>query len=688
LFEDKELKLSISFFKCVVSSLKMRNFLSQETSPYLLQHQDNPVHWYPWNKAAFNTARKLDKPLLLSVGYSACHWCHVMAHESFEHPETAALMNEKFINIKVDREERPDLDKIYQEALRHLGGQGGWPLTIFLTPEGQPFAGGTYFPLEPRHGLPGFRQVLEAVSHAYRADKQKILKFATALTQHLAKGEPDHSSKDLSIDLVDQTASRLLLILDPVSGGMKGAPKFPQAPFFQLLWKAFKRTQQPELRDAVVLMLNTISRGGIYDHLGGGYCRYSTDEDWLVPHFEKMLYDNAQLIDLLTSVWQETKSPLMKNRICDTIGWLLREMTVEEAFASALDADSEGEEGKFYVWDEAQLDALPLKNTEAFKQAYDITPSGNWEGKVILNQLNVPWIEDEEASHLKNRHILFVAREQRPRPGRDDKVLADWNGLMIAALAYASATLEQPEWLTMAQKSFDFIVSKMEQNGKLCHSWCKGKLQPIGFLNDYAAMVKAALALFQVTGQMVYLAHVERWMVLTREDFWDQEKGGYFQTTTQDQPLVRLKDAEDGALPSGNGLMAENLVYLYYLTGKSNYRDLAEAIFKAFSIPMVKHPLSYTTLLGAYDIFNHPLQITVVGDCKDPEAQAFLKAIYAYAHPHRIVYPFADPGSLAPSHPAYKPLVQGKPTAYICKNMTCLEPFTNLESFKATLLSI
>src|SRR5712671_1931022 len=455
-----------------------RNRLGEETSPYLLQHKDNPVQWQPWGPDALSAAKAEDKPILLSVGYAACHWCHVMAHESFEKPEIAALMNDLFVNIKVDREERPDLDAIYMNALHLMGEQGGWPLTMFLTPDGEPFWGGTYLPPEPRWGRPSFPQVLTSIANAYRDKREDVTKNVAALRDGLRRLEQPEPGEDIAPELFDSIAERLLREVDPLNGGIGTAPKFPQCGVFELLWRAWKRTRQEPYRDAVLRSLTTIGQGGIYDHLGGGYARYATDARWLVPHFEKMLYDNAELVSLLTLVWQETRDPLYATRVAETIGWLEREMTGPEGgFFSSLDADSEHEEGKFYVWSEAEIDQVLGKHAAVFKRFYDVSAEGNWEEKNILNRLRHPALADAEteAELAWCRELLFKTREPRVRPGLDDKVLADWNGLMIAALAEAGLAFERPECIALAERAFAFIQKEMTGgDGRLRHSWRAG----------------------------------------------------------------------------------------------------------------------------------------------------------------------------------------------------------------------
>jgi uncharacterized protein YyaL (SSP411 family) len=486
------------------------NRLAGETSPYLLQHKDNPVHWRPWGEAALAEARATGKPILLSVGYAACHWCHVMAHESFEDEATAAVMNDLFVNIKVDREERPDVDAIYMGALHELGEQGGWPLTMFLTSDAEPFWGGTYFPRDERYGRPAFVRVLNEVARIYRDEQDKVRQNADVLKDRLkprARGGAAAPPNEMTLaDL----ARRLVQAVDPINGGIRGAPKFPQAQFFNLLWRAGLRYGLANPFEAVNLTLSHIAQGGIYDHLGGGFARYSVDERWLVPHFEKMLYDNAQLIDAMTEAWRETKSPLYAQRVAETVGWVLREMTVNGTspdgggFASSLDADSEGEEGKFYVWSFAEIQhALGERDASVFAEIYDVTAAGNFEGHTILNRLNAIELRDAdtEARLAAMRAKLFERRSSRIRPGFDDKVLADWNGLMIAALANASAAFDRPDWLDAAERAFDFVRLRMTSDGRLLHAWRAGQAKALASANDYANMIRAALALANVTGK-------------------------------------------------------------------------------------------------------------------------------------------------------------------------------------------
>ncbi len=533
-----------------------KNRLGEETSPYLLQHRDNPVHWQPWSEATLAAAKSADKPILLSIGYAACHWCHVMAHESFEDPAIAGRMNELFVNIKVDREERPDLDQVYQHALALMGEQGGWPLTMFLTPDGEPFWGGTYFPPEQRWGRPGFRQVLEAISQAYRSKSEDVGKNVGVLREALQRlGQPQPGGA-ISRRQLDPVAERLLRETDQINGGIGTAPKFPQCGIFELLWRAWKRTRQPPFRDAVIKALEAMCQGGIYDHLGGGFARYSTDARWLVPHFEKMLYDNAELVDLMTLVWQETKSPLYRQRIDETLGWVMREMlTPGGGFASSLDADSEHEEGKFYVWSEAEIDAVLGERAALFKRFYDVTPEGNWEGHTILNRIASPDFADDatEQQLAQCRALLLQARASRVRPGWDDKVLADWNGLMIAAMAAAGNVFERPEWIATARRAFDFIRSEMSAaDGRLFHSWRAGRAQHPASVDDYANLCRTALALHEASGDDSLIDQTEQWIAILDRHYRDPAGGGYFFSADDTPTLItRAKSAADAATPAG-----------------------------------------------------------------------------------------------------------------------------------------
>jgi uncharacterized protein len=667
-----------------MASTVTRNRLGEETSPYLLQHKDNPVHWQAWGPEALARAARENKPVLLSVGYAACHWCHVMAHESFENDEIARLMNELFVNIKVDREERPDLDAIYQSALALLGQQGGWPLTMFLTPEGHPFWGGTYFPPEQRWGRPGFRQVLQAIAEAYRSDPERVEKNVAALKEALGKLAAPAAGDAIGREVLDRIAERLLQEVDLQHGGIGGAPKFPQAPVFELLWRAWKRGGDARYRDAVCLTLNRMAQGGIYDHLGGGFARYATDAEWLVPHFEKMLYDNAALIDLLAVAWQESGEPLYEQRIRETVGWALREMRAapaadgSQAFASALDADSEGEEGRFYVWTEAEIDEVLGPEASLFKQHYDVTAAGNWEGKVILNRSAQPALADAktEAGLAAARARLLARRSGRVRPGFDDKVLADWNGLMIAALAHAGAIFGQAGWLEAARTAFAFVRAEMTIEGRLRHSWRAGRARHPATLDDYAQMARAALALAEATGDRRYVAHAEAWVAVLDAHYWDAAAGGYFFTADDTADVIlRNKSAADHATPSGNAAMIGVLARLFYLTGKSAYRDRAEATLGAFAGEIGRNFFPLASFINANEFLQNALQVVVVGARDAADTLAMLRAVRGQSLPDLVLTEIAPGEALPKGHPAEgKGQSSGRATAYVCRGATCSLP--------------
>ena len=653
----------------------VRNLLSGETSPYLLQHADNPVHWHPWGVAALARAKAEDKPILLSVGYAACHWCHVMAHESFENAEIAAVMNENFINIKVDREERPDLDAIYQRALMLLGQPGGWPLTMFLTPDAEPFWGGTYFPPDGRFGRPGFRDVLHGIRFHYREKPEAVDKNVAALRGALENMSQSASGDSIPLEMIDTAAKRLAQEFDGVNGGIGTAPKFPNPSILELLWRTWQRTGDTALRNAVTLALDKMSQGGIYDHLGGGYARYSTDSVWLVPHFEKMLYDNAQLIDLLTWAWQETRSPLYATRVRETAEWVLREMIADGGgFAATLDADSEGEEGVYYVWTEAEIDEVLGDETEPFKQAYDVTASGNWEGRTILNQraTGADLTADQEALLARCREKLLARRETRVRPGWDDKILADWNGLMIAALANAGAVFNEPRWAEAAVTAFAFVAVSMVADGRLHHSWRSGRPGETETLDDYANMARAALVLHETVGGTDYLRAAESWTQILHDHFLDADGGGYFFTPEDVETLiVRAKSVEDSATPSGNAVAAGVLARLFFITGETRYIERAEAVISAFAGEVPRNFFPFATLLNSAEFIRRATQIVIVGVCDEPDTEAMIRAVHGISMPNRILTIIAPDQALPPGHPAHGKAQHGGKTETVQQPKRC-----------------
>jgi hypothetical protein len=676
------------------------NQLGGETSPYLLQHKDNPVHWRPWGQAALAEARATGKPILLSVGYAACHWCHVMAHESFEDAETAAVMNELFVNIKVDREERPDVDAIYMGALHALGEQGGWPLTMFLTADAEPFWGGTYFPKEERFGRPAFTRVLKEVARIYEEEPGKIRQNADVLKAQLAPRQRGVSAEPPSESVLADIARRVMAAVDPVNGGIRGAPKFPQTSLFSFMWRAGLRYGLDNPLEAVDLTLTHISQGGIYDHLGGGFSRYSVDEKWLVPHFEKMLYDNALLLELMTEAWRENKSPLYAERMTETVEWLLREMVIEGGgFASSLDADSEGEEGKFYVWSLAEItDVLGEEDAELFAEIYGVMAGGNFEGHNILNRLDSLELRDAETETrlIAMRAKLLERRSTRIRPGFDDKVLADWNGLMIAALANAEEACGRSDWLEAAEAAFAFVSTRMSARGRLFHAYRAGKAKAPATASDYANMIKAALALASVTGKYAYVEQAREWAEVLDKHYWAPDLGGYYFTADDTSDLiVRPFSGFDEATPNANAVMASNLMALYLWTGEARYRDRAEAILDAFAGAMLENIVAHAGLLAsALDVLAPAHVVLVVPEGGD--ALELRRALSAVSLPGAMVQEVrlgtggkgreGGSGGLPRTSPAYgKTAIDGKPTAYVCIGPQCSLPVTDAAALVETV---
>ncbi len=667
----------------------MTNRLTGQTSPYLRQHQHNPVDWWPWSPEALAEAKASNRPILLSIGYAACHWCHVMAHESFENPKIAQIMNRDFINIKVDREERPDLDGIYQRALSLTGQQGGWPLTMFLTPDGFPFWGGTYFPPFSRYGRPGFADVLTSIAQGWKDDPDGISRNVATLGAGLSRAaNPQGDEIPLTLDNLDRQALAMLDSIDDSYGGLVGAPKFPQPELFGFLWRAALRNRDGGLVQAVLLTLDNICQGGIYDHLGGGFMRYATDEIWLVPHFEKMLYDNAQLIDLLTLAWQATKSPLYQARINETVAWLLRDMTAEHgAFAATLDADSEGEEGKFYVWGADEIEGiLGSQDARLFSDHYDINRHGNWDGHNILRRLTpLPQYQKAQSQEVEDhlgqlRQRLWQSRESRIHPGRDDKILADWNGMMISALARAGAVFDQPAWIDAAKIAFDAILNHLSlADGRLAHSYCQGRHGGLCLVDDLAQMIRAALTLLEITQDNRYLTLALGWLDAADRHYWDDAGAGYFQSADDAGDVIqRMKPYHDGATPSANGVMVDNLARLALITGTAEHAQRADRILAAFSSPLVRHGPSMAAMANALARHLTAAQVMIVGP-DGPERQALLNAARRSPWPDLMI--MTDEGIPLPfDHPATgKSAVNGKAAAYICLNRSCQPAITDAD---------
>jgi uncharacterized protein YyaL (SSP411 family) len=650
------------------------NRLSQATSLYLLQHKHNPVDWWTWGPDALSEARRTNKPILLSVGYAACHWCHVMAHESFEDEATARVMNELFVNIKVDREERPDIDQIYMNALHLLGEQGGWPLTMFLTPKAEPVWGGTYFPKESRFGRPAFVDVLREVARLFRDEPGRIEKNRAGLLSRLAEKARPAGRVTVGLKELDASAMQVGNMFDSVNGGMRGAPKFPQPAILEMLWRAGLRTGDTRFFKTVEFSLERMSEGGIYDHLGGGFSRYSVDEKWLVPHFEKMLYDNAQLLELLALAWQRTGASVFAQRARETVAWLKREMTTGEgAFAASLDADSEGEEGKFYVWSHEDIvKALGAEDGEFFARHYDVTSDGNFEGHSILNRLasHPRSAEDENRLALMRARLLAI-RDSRVRPGLDDKVLADWNGLMIAALVNAGIILGEPSWLDMGKRAFDFIARQMTRGDRLGHSWRDGKLLFPGLASDFAAMIRAALALFEATGEHAYLERSLAWQSEFDSHYVDPETGIYYLSADDSSDLLlRPHSTQDDATPNPNAVAAQNLVRLAIFTGDDQWSRASDRLIETILATAERNLFGHVALLNALDLRLRAAEIVVTGNSKALVASA-LKLPFL----DRIVLQTGAAGAMSVSHPAYERVAaMHGDAAFICVGERCSLP--------------
>jgi uncharacterized protein YyaL (SSP411 family) len=656
------------------------NRLAKATSPYLLQHQHNPVDWWQWGPDALAEAKRSNRPILLSVGYAACHWCHVMAHESFENEATARVMNELFVNIKVDREERPDIDQIYMNALHLLGEQGGWPLTMFLTPAAEPVWGGTYFPPVSKFGRPAFTDILREVSRMFRDEPDKIEQNRAALLARLADKARPEGKVTIGLKELDAAAKQVGNMFDPINGGLRGAPKFPQPFILEMLWRAGIRSGDDRFFETVEYSLDRMCEGGIYDHLGGGFSRYSVDERWLVPHFEKMLYDNALLLELLAIAWQRSGNELFRTRARETVEWLGREMTTPDgAFAASLDADSEGEEGKFYVWSENEI--VELIGPEAggfFSRFYDVSHDGNFEGHTILNRLKAPPRTPADEERLAAlRAILLDARAGRVRPGLDDKVLADWNGLMIAALVNAGVIFDEPAWIAMARRAFDFIATTMTKDDRLGHSYRAGTLLFPGLASDFAAMIRAAIALHEATGDRTLLDQALIWQRALDAHYTDRDTGGYYWSADDaGDLLMRPHSTADDATPNPNSVAAQNLVRLAVLSGDDKWRDRADRLMETIISASAQNLLGHVALLNALDLRLRGAEIVVTGLESDALVQAALKLPFI----ERVVMRAPTANALPVTHPARDKIAAAPNAAFVCVGERCSLPVTTAEA--------
>ncbi len=677
------------------------NRLATETSPYLLQHAHNPVDWYPWGEEALERARAEDRPIFLSIGYSACHWCHVMERESFEDEQTAALMNDNFVNVKVDREERPDLDSIYMEAVQAMTGSGGWPMSVFLTPAGKPFYGGTYFPPQPRYGIPSFPQLLLAVADAYTNRRGDLEEQAQRLTDAIGRtGSLSASGGEPGEEILREATAKLLQYFDEQYGGFGDQPKFPQPMTLEFAMSQHRRGGEAEAMHVAEHTLRQMAAGGIYDHLGGGFHRYSVDRVWLVPHFEKMLYDNAQLLRAYLHAWQINGRREHRQVVEETVDYVLREMTAPEGgFYSAQDADSEGEEGKFFVWTAAEIEAvLGKEEADLLGRAYGVTPAGNFEGKTILNLKQTPGEiarqtgaeEGAVAERLAAaRQKLFLAREERVKPERDDKVLTEWNGLMIHALAEVGVVLGRADALEAASQAADFVLAEMSQeNGFLFRSFKDGRARFNAYLEDYAAFARGLVALYEATFSLRWLAEAARLTKIMLAQFEDEARGGFYQTgIAHEELVVRRKDFIDNAIPSGNSMAAELLLRLAKLTGNDDYRSEAARVFQIMAAAMAQQPTGFGRMLTALDDLLSPSQeVAVVGSLTDARTQRLLEEVRRHYLPHTVLA-LKEPEDENPLPLMEgRTLVDGQPAAYVCENYACRLPVTSVEALRTAVV--
>lgn len=674
--------------------------LLEAASPYLRSHAGDPVRWRVWGPEAFAEAEATGKLVFLSIGYSACHWCHVMARDNFRDPATAALLNRRFVSVLVDREARPDIDALYQQAAAAMKLPTGWPLNLVLLPDGRPLYGGTYFPPERRQGMPAFRELLDSVWQAHRADPTAAAQGAATVARALA-GDAAGSGTELSRAALDAAARRLLERIDVFHGGFGDAPKFPRLPALQALWQAYLRSGDGEIRDAVLLSLRAMSEGGMYDHLGGGFARYTEDPGWNQPHFEKMLDVNAQLLALLVEAWRETREPLFAARIRETVGFLLRDMRLPDgAFAAAIDSDSEGREGAFYVWTAAEIDAALKADAPLFKRAYGVTEEGNWDGGNVLSRhfagldelaLETGLDATEIAGRLgRARARLAAVRDRRVRPLRDDKALTDWNALAIAALAEAGAALGEPQWIDAARAAFDAVAQAVGGETTLPHFRYDGKAEAAALLDDYVHMARAAVTLFEITGERRYLVRARGWAAATAA-FYDAREGGFFLAAVAQDGLdmPRLKPGADAQTPSGNAAAAELLARLYFLTGEDGYRARAEDTVRLYFGAAVAEPLDHGAMLSAADTLMDAIQVVVVGGRQDAGAEPLLTAVWRTSLPGRVLQVIAPGEALPEGHPAFgKVQVEGLPTAYVCKGTFCSLPVTGPDELWVALHDI
>ena len=702
---------------------KHTNRLIHETSPYLLQHAHNPVEWYPWGEEALQKARQEDKPVLLSVGYSACHWCHVMEHESFENEEIAGLMNKYFVSIKVDREERPDIDSIYMQAVQAMTQQGGWPMTVFLTPDGRPFFGGTYFPPDDRHYgrqmMPGFRRILLSLAEAYQSRRQDVEEQASQLGDYLKqhssaplRSKGNSTAENMPLDILSRAEQGLATTFDAEHGGFGGAPKFPNTMSLEFLLRVQLHKLKGEISDQgvqrgateleiVETSLHHMANGGIYDQLGGGFHRYSVDAEWLVPHFEKMLYDNALLSQLYLHTYLVTHNPSYERIVEETLQYVMREMvSAEGGFYSTQDADSEGEEGKFFLWTAQEIKHyLDIHDAVLFMDYYGVTEEGNFEGKNILNvvreieevadraQLSVDEVQNSLA---RSRAILFKEREHRIKPGRDEKILTSWNGLMLRSFAEAARYLYRPDYLQVAINNASFLLQSLRQDGRLLRTYKDGRAHLNGYLEDYAFLADGLLALYEASFDVRWFSEARGLMDQAIDLFADQQNGGFFDTGVDHEALVsRPKDIMDNATPAGNNVAADVLLKLATYTGEASYRQRADDYLRAIADAMTQYPQSFGYALGALDFsLSAAKEIAIIGDARASDTRDLLDTVNHHYLPESILACCA-PGDVGAQKMiallADRPLKENRATAYVCQNFTCQAPVNNSAELEGLL---
>ena len=664
-----------------------KNLLNKETSPYLLQHKDNPVNWYPWSEEAFKKAKSENKPVLLSVGYAACHWCHVMAHESFEDEETAKLMNREFINIKLDREERPDLDSIYQNALALLGQQGGWPLTMFLSSNKKPFWGGTYFPKEPKYGMPAFKDVLTSIAKSYASDQDAIIKNQTLIFKALSKLDTSNPIETNIEKFIVAAENNIIENCDLRHGGLNGAPKFPQLFIYDFLLNLYQQDQDEKKLNIITSTLDNICSGGIFDHVAGGISRYSVDELWLVPHFEKMLYDNAQLLLLLNKFYITTHQSAYKQKAEQIANWIISEMQDKDGgYYAALDADSEGVEGKFYIWSYVELKNILKDDLKFFSSIFNVTEEGNWEGNIVLSRYKQLHINEEEEARVQLLlDKLAQYRKKRIKPQLDDKILVDWNGLTIEAMAYTGKVLNNNKYLKSAERAFSFIFDKMFVQNKLYHSNCMGINKHLGMLDDYVHLTKAALMLYETTSKYYYL---EQSILLTKciLDYFFNKSGGFY-TNSDDQKDVILKNIQyfDNVTPNSNAVLLSIFSKISLVTSDKKYVQLYEDLIGKISKKISNQYLGSTSFLKNFSLIKTAKLLIIAGKNKD-QNEIIYQRIYEHYLDNIMIILIDKKSELDVKFSFYKDInVEDQTLIYICKDNTCSLPFTDVNLLKKYL---